>query len=68
MNERVHKDYRHDVQRKTRTLEAEEFIRRFLLHPLCEGFQRISYDGSWPTQPRAETAAPSKASGHAAVA
>jgi hypothetical protein len=27
------------------TLEAEEFIRRFLLHVLPEGFQRIRYYG-----------------------
>jgi putative transposase len=29
-----YKDYRHDAQQKTMTLEAEEFIRRFLLHVL----------------------------------
>jgi hypothetical protein len=28
------------------TLEAEEFIRRFLLRVLPEGFQRIRYYGS----------------------
>jgi hypothetical protein len=38
-----YKDYRHDSQQKTMTLEAEEFIRRFLLHVLSEGFQRIRY-------------------------
>jgi Putative transposase len=27
------------------TLQAEEFIRRFLLHVLLEGFQRIRYYG-----------------------
>ena len=27
------------------TLEAEEFIRRFLLHGLPDGFQRIRHDG-----------------------
>ena len=27
------------------TLQAEEFIRRFLLHVLPEGFQRIRYYG-----------------------
>jgi Putative transposase len=27
------------------TVEAEEFIRRFLLHVLPEGFQRIRYYG-----------------------
>jgi hypothetical protein len=30
-----------DYQQKTMTLEAEEFIRRFLLHVLPDGFQRI---------------------------
>jgi hypothetical protein len=40
-----YKDYRHDSQQKTMTLEAEEFIRRFLLHVLPEGFQRIRYYG-----------------------
>ena len=40
-----YKDYRHDAQQKTMQLEAEEFIRRFLLHVLPEGFQRIRYYG-----------------------
>src|SRR6266852_5918911 len=40
-----YKDYRHDSQQKTMTMEAEEFIRRFLLHVLPEGFQRIRYYG-----------------------
>jgi hypothetical protein len=40
-----YKDYRHDAQQKTLTLEAEEFIRRFLLHVLPAGFQRIRYYG-----------------------
>jgi hypothetical protein len=34
-----------EAQQKTMTLEAEEFIRRFLLHVLPEGFQRIRYYG-----------------------
>ena len=38
------KDYRDD-QQKTVTLSADEFIRRFLLHVLPEGFQRIRYYG-----------------------
>ena len=37
------KDYRHHDQQKTMTLEAEEFIRRFLLHVLPNGFQRIRH-------------------------
>jgi len=39
------KDYRDNSQPKTMTLNAEEFIRRFLLHTLPEGFQRIRYYG-----------------------
>jgi hypothetical protein len=40
-----YKDYRHGAEQKTMTLQAEEFIRRFLLHVLPEGFQRIRYYG-----------------------
>jgi hypothetical protein len=40
-----YKDYRHDAQQKTMTLQAEEFIRRFLLHVQPEGYQRIRYYG-----------------------
>ena len=40
-----YKDYRNQGQQKTMTLSAEEFIRRFLLHTLPEGFQRIRYYG-----------------------
>lgn len=39
------KDYRAGGQVKTMTLSAEEFIRRFLLHVLPGGFQRIRYYG-----------------------
>jgi hypothetical protein len=39
------KDYRDDHRQKTMTLTAEEFIRRFLLHVLPLGFQRIRYYG-----------------------
>src|SRR5215831_11409985 len=39
------KDYRHHGQPKVMTLDAEEFIRRFLLHVLPEGFQRIRHYG-----------------------
>ena len=47
-NEKVafrYKDHRRDNQQKTMTLDAEEFIRRFLLHVLPNGFQRIRYYG-----------------------
>src|SRR5882672_6909868 len=39
------KDYRDNDQQKTMTLSADEFIRRFLLHVLPDGFQRIRYYG-----------------------
>lgn len=39
------KDYRDSNRQKTMTLTADEFIRRFLLHVLPDGFQRIRYYG-----------------------
>lgn len=39
------KDYRIGGDVKTMTLSADEFIRRFLLHVLPNGFQRIRYYG-----------------------
>ena len=39
------KDYRHDGKTKVMTLDADEFIRRFLLHILPDGFHRIRYYG-----------------------
>jgi hypothetical protein len=39
------RDYRHDRRQKIMTLEADEFIRRFLLHVLPDGFQRIRHYG-----------------------
>ncbi len=39
------KDYRNGNRVKTMTLSADEFIRRFLLHVLPNGFQRIRYYG-----------------------
>ena len=39
------KDYRDDNRQKTMTLPAEEFIRRFLIHVLADGFHRIRYFG-----------------------
>jgi len=39
------KDYRQGGVVKMMTLSAEEFIRRFLLHVLPDGFQRIRYYG-----------------------
>lgn len=39
------KDYRQDGKTKTMALDADEFIRRFLLHALPDGFHRIRYYG-----------------------
>ena len=39
------KDYRDNNQRKTMALAAEEFIRRFLMHVVPKGFQRIRHYG-----------------------
>jgi hypothetical protein len=39
------KDYRHHDKRKVMTLDADEFIRRFLLHVLPDGFHRIRHYG-----------------------
>jgi hypothetical protein len=39
------RDYRHGAHNKVMTLAAEEFIRRFLLHALPDGFQRIRHYG-----------------------
>ena len=40
-----YKDYAHGNRRKTLTLEAGEFIRRFMLHVLPRGFMRIRHYG-----------------------
>ena len=39
------KDYRANGKTKVMTLDADEFIRRFLLHALPDGFHRIRYYG-----------------------
>lgn len=39
------KDYRHESRRKVMQLQANEFVRRFLLHVLPSGFQRIRHYG-----------------------
>jgi hypothetical protein len=39
------KDYRNGNGQKTMTLDAGEFIRRFLIHVLPDGFHRIRYFG-----------------------
>ena len=48
------KDYRNGSRCKTMALAAEEFIRRFLLHVLPEGFQRIRHYGFLANRYRAQ--------------
>ncbi|GAC1340123.1 MAG: IS91 family transposase [Beijerinckiaceae bacterium] len=48
------KDYRHRGQTKVMALEAGEFIRRFLLHTLPDGFHRIRHYGFLANGARAE--------------
>ena len=48
------KDYRAESKVKTMTLAATEFLRRFLLHVLPSGFQRIRYYGLLGNRHRAE--------------
>jgi Putative transposase/Transposase zinc-binding domain len=48
------KDYRQDGKAKVMTLAAGEFMRRFLLHVLPEGFHRIRHYGLFANGHRAE--------------
>jgi Putative transposase/Transposase zinc-binding domain len=50
-----YKDYRADgpAQRKTMTLNTDEFIRRFMLHILPKGFHRIRHYGMFASKGRA---------------
>lgn len=50
----IYRDYKDDNAEKTMTLEAEEFIRRFLLHVLPNGFVRIRYYGLFANCHRAK--------------
>ncbi len=47
------KDYRHHGKTKVMTLAAVEFIRRFLLHTLPDGFHRIRHYGFLANRQRA---------------
>jgi hypothetical protein len=47
------KDYRHHGKTKLMTLAADEFIRRFLLHTLPDGFHRIRHFGFLANRQRA---------------
>ena len=48
------KDYRHDGKAKVMTLAAGEFMRRFLLHVLPDGFHRIRHYGLFANGHRVE--------------
>jgi hypothetical protein len=48
------KDYRHHDRQKSMKLSGEEFIRRFLIHVLPDGFQRIRYYGFLSNRHREE--------------
>ena len=48
------KDYRHHGKAKVMTLDPQEFIRRFLLHTLPDGFHRIRHNGFLANAQRAE--------------
>jgi hypothetical protein len=48
------KDYRHHGKSKVMTLGADEFMRRFLLHTLPDGFHRIRHYGFLANGHRAE--------------
>ena len=47
------KDYRHESRPKVMCLDDQEFIRRFLLHVLPDGFQRIRHYGFLANRHRA---------------
>jgi hypothetical protein len=48
------RDYAHGYQTRSMTLEADEFLRRFLLHVLPQGFVRIRYFGLLANRHRSE--------------
>jgi len=48
------RDYRHHNKSKVITLAADEFIRRFLLHALPDGFHRIRHYGFLANRHRAD--------------
>ena len=48
------KDYRHEQRQRTMTVSADEFIRRFLIHSLPSGFQRIRSGGFLANRHRKE--------------
>lgn len=66
------KDYRHNNRQSVMKLSADEFLRRFLLHTLPSGFQRIRHYGLFSNRHRQEgvAAVPAAAfhSGHGVTA
>jgi Putative transposase len=48
----AYKDYKADNAQKEMTLDAAEFIRRYLMHVLPQGFQKIRYYGVLSTRNR----------------
>jgi Putative transposase/Transposase zinc-binding domain len=55
------RDYRHHNKNKVMTLVVDEFIRRFLLHALPDGFHRIRHYGFLANRGRAEKLAQCRA-------
>jgi hypothetical protein len=53
----AYKDYKHAQRQKLMTLSADEFLRRFLMHVLPDGFQRIRHYGLLGNRHRAENLA-----------
>jgi hypothetical protein len=53
----AYKDYKDEQRQKLMTLSADEFLRRFLLHVLPKGFQRIRHYGLLGNRHRAENLA-----------
>ncbi len=51
------KDYKGDTRYKLMTLDADEFIRRFLIHVLPDGFHRIRHYGLFANANRANNIA-----------
>jgi hypothetical protein len=50
----AYKDHKHEQRHKVMTLSADEFLRRFLLQVLPDGFQRIRHYGLLGNRHRAE--------------
>jgi Putative transposase/Transposase zinc-binding domain len=64
----AYKDYKHEHREKLMTLSADEFLRRFLLHVLPNGFQRIRHYGLLANRHRVENLARCRELLHVAAA